>query len=684
MMEPVLRVVHPPSEYPKTDDLTGEKDPTSPLVTREWLVTNGLGGYASGTVGGIATRRFHGLLVSALPSPLGRTMMLSLVRETVRLADGRAIVLSPTGPIVSGDPAAATLQEFRLEWGMPVWTFDVAGAIVERRIWMPHQQNTVHVAYRVLSGAGAVLEIEPWMRFRSHDGALDLPMEDAYALTVIEDRYEVQADALPPLRLSVEGDGSFSIDRKRLRDVRYQAERIRGYDSTGELYSPGYFRVPLKPGAAVALVASTDDWESIRALRSEAAHAAERERRRRLIATASPAARDGMGAHLVLAADQFVITPAGRLEDAARAHATGDEIRTVIAGYHWFTDWGRDTMISLEGLTLCTGRFAEAGYLLRTFAGYVRDGLIPNLFPERGKNGLYHTADATLWFVHALDRYVDATGDRDTLRLLLPVLVDIVDKHVAGTRFGIGVDARDGLLTQGQEGYALTWMDAKVGDLVVTPRRGKAVEINALWYNALRLLARWLEEERGPDTARPYAQLAERAFDSFNRRFWFEAGGYLYDRVDTPEGGDDPAFRPNQIFAVSLPNPVLDRSRWPAVVEQVRTRLLTPIGLRSLDASNPAYKPKYFGDLRARDLAYHQGTVWAWLIGPFIDATLKTGQDASSARALLEGFAPHLLEAGMGSISEIFDAEAPFVPRGCIAQAWSVAEALRCWIKTVG
>ncbi len=394
---------------------------------------------------------------------------------------------------------------------------------------------------------------------------------------------------------------------------------------------------------------------------------------------ATPAAQSGLAAELVLGADQFLITPVGR--DTAGAEVAAEDARTVIAGYHWFTDWGRDTMISLEGLTLVTGRSKEARSILRTFADYERDGLIPNLFPEHGSEGLYHTADATLWFFHAIDRYLEYTKDRATLTFLLPKLVEIAERHVAGTRFSIGVDARDGLLAQGASGYALTWMDAKVGDLVVTPRRGKAVEINALWYNAMCLLGEWLEAERGAAAARPYRELASRAGASFNRRFWYEAGGYLYDIVDG-EKGDDSAFRPNQILAVSLRYPVLDQARWKPVIEQVKERLATPVGLRSLAPGHPDYRSKYFGDLRARDLAYHQGTVWAWLIGPLVDAWTKAYGDFDGARALLGGFETHITEAGVGSISEIFDATTPFTPRGCIAQAWSVAEVLRCLVKT--
>jgi predicted glycogen debranching enzyme len=354
----------------------------------------------------------------------------------------------------------------------------------------------------------------------------------------------------------------------------------------------------------------------------------------------------------------------------------------VIAGYHWFTDWGRDTMISLEGLTLVTGRRVEAGYILRTFAHYIRDGLIPNMFPEGRKEGLYHTADATLWFFHAVDRYVECSGDRLTLALLYPKLKDIIDHHVRGTRFGIHVDERDGLLTQGAQGYQLTWMDAKVDDWVVTPRRGKAVEINALWYNALRLMEAWASEKDDPAVSE-YRQRADRARQSFNDRFWFAQGGYLYDVIDTEEGGPgsaDAKCRPNQVLAIALPRPVLDEARWEPVMRVVRDRLLTPVGLRSLAPTDPDYKPKYFGNLRARDAAYHQGTVWAWLVGPFIDAWLKVyPDDVAGARRALDGLALDIMS--IGSIAEIFDAEHPFTPRGCIAQAWSVGEVLRVLVK---
>jgi predicted glycogen debranching enzyme len=660
-----------------------------PLLTREWLVTNALGGYASGTIGGVTTRRYHGFLIAALPAPLGRHMMLNHLSERLRLPDGTTAQFGGEERVGGSLElhGANHLTEFRLEAGLPVWHYEVGGIGFEKRVLLSHRQNTVHINYRLVAGDKAVrLNLRPSVHFRPHDAPVSASLTLPYKLTNWHDCYELFVDesAIPPLRMYLYGEHpAFTVQGKRLQNILYRVEESRGYDFAGDLWSPGYFRVELSRDHEATLLASTESWETILALRPEDARQAELERRERLLIQASTKARVSPGAELVLAADQFIISPAGRVEDTARAFATGDEVRTIIAGYHWFTDWGRDTMISLEGLTLTTGRHIEAGYILRTFSHYIRDGLIPNMFPEGGKAGLYHTADATLWFFHALDRYLDVTGDRETLRLLLPRLQDIVEHHRQGTQFGIGVDPADGLLRQGQEGYQLTWMDAKVGDWVVTPRRGKAVEINALWYNALRLLEAWLRGEQQGDAAKPVADLAARCRQSFSRRFWYDAGGYLYDVVDGQDPGQDSACRPNQILAISLKHPVLDVDRWPAVLQAVKQQLLTPVGLRSLSPQHPDYKRKYFGDLRARDAAYHQGTVWPWLIGPFIDAWLKVHPtDAPGARKMLSGLLAEMQEACIGTIGEICDAEEPYSPRGCIAQAWSVAEVLRCWVKT--
>ncbi|MFL6518697.1 MAG: amylo-alpha-1,6-glucosidase [Chthoniobacterales bacterium] len=681
------------SPYRPTVVRSMEWDPAHPsreiLLNREWLVTNGLGGYASGTVSGAITRKYHGILVAALPAPLGRVVMWNHLSEFLRF-DGDEVVSLGAEERAGGQldlKGAEYLHEFRLEDGMPVWIYRVRDFVIEKRVSMPHLQNTVHVSYQI-AGNGKLprLELRPAFHFRHHENEVDQTLDEPYKLTAVNDRYEIVSARrkFPPLRMRLCGHAAaFTIAQSTLQQVMYRTEQARGYAYQGVLWSPGFFQVDLAEEKTATLIGSTEPWDIIDVLSPSEVLAAERERRARLLEDSEPPAREGVAAELVFAGDQFVITPAGRAEEAARAHASGDEVRTVIAGYHWFTDWGRDTMISLEGLTLVTGRCLEAGYILRTFAHYVRDGLIPNMFPDRQKQGLYHTADATLWFFHALGRYLKSE-DRITLRLLLPILIDIAEHHLRGTKFNIHVDPRDGLLAQGAEGYQLTWMDAKMGDWVVTPRRGKAVELNALWFNALKLLETWLRESGNDEAAEQYAKHAEQTRQSFNRRFWFEEGGYLYDVVDV-NGGDanDSACRPNQLFAISLDNPVLDPARWKSVVDVAENELVTPVGLRSLSPKHPDYKPIYAGDLRSRDGAYHQGTVWAWLIGPFIDAWLKVhpGENAA-ARKFLERFPESMNENGVGTISEVFDAREPHTAGGCIAQAWSVAEVLRSWLKT--
>jgi predicted glycogen debranching enzyme len=644
---------------------------------REWLVENGLGGYASATIAGAITRRYHGFLIAAQPAPLGRMVVLNDLEVDVELEDGSVVNLREKGRFL----------DFTLNMGLPSWRYELDGIVIEKSIVVPSRQNIVHSTFRSLGDDRHIrLRLRPLINFRPLEAPVSEALSSGYTLTVRGNRYEVNAGLdLPTLRLAVENSEgpTFTADGGSRREHFYEIEAQRGYESRGWLWSPGFFTGEVRKDCPLTLIAATEAWHTVLALSPDDALTFEGERRRRLVGMAAVPARIGFAAELVLAADAFVITPVGRIADGARARAEGDEVRTVIAGYHWFTDWGRDTMISLEGLTLATGRAIEARWILRTFAHYVRDGLIPNLFPEGQNQGLYHTADATLWFFHALHRYVEHCQDKGTLELLLPILKDIVRHHFEGTRFGIKLDPHDGLLTQGEEGYALTWMDAKVGDWVVTPRRGKAVEINALWYNALRLLADWLRDAQDPEADKLAAQ-AGKTRNSFNRRFWYAEGGYLYDVVDG-ENGDDPAFRPNQIFAIALEHSVLDREYWEAVVTAVHAKLVTPVGLRSLAPGEPEYKPRYFGDLRARDAAYHRGTVWAWLIGPFIDAWLKVyPDDRATARHFLDGFEPHLAEAGIGTISEVFDAEPPFTPRGCIAQAWSVAEVLRCLEKTAG
>ncbi|HEX4808516.1 MAG TPA: amylo-alpha-1,6-glucosidase [Bryobacteraceae bacterium] len=675
--------------FTHTSNAPFSEEEISYLTDSEWLVTNALGGYASGTLGGVITRGFHGYLIAALPAPLGRTMMLNDVFEHVVLPDGHEIQLTSEEKVNAplSLHGSTLLAKFSMDLGLPVWTYEVGGLTIEKRIILPHRQNTVLLNYRVTAGSGqARLHLRPSMNVRNHEAPVSTPIEGPYTLTVTGGRYEIQAESkYPALRMVLVGKGQgLTIDTQHIAELAYRIERSRGYAAQGDLWSPGYLSTEIGTGEDATLIASVESWDVIDAMTPKEAWDAEDDRRRRLLLEAHPDACNEMCKDLVLGADQFLITPTGRREDTARARAAGDEIRTLIAGYHWFTDWGRDTMISLEGLSLITGRQVEAAYILRTFAHYIKDGLIPNMFPEARKNGLYHTADATLWFFHALYRYLKLTKDRHLLGHLLPKLVDIVGHHLRGTLFGIHVDPNDGLLAQGQEGYQLTWMDAKVDGWVVTPRRGKAVEINALWYNALRLLETWLREEGKDEEAQGIRMHAEKARVSFNERFWYADGGYLYDVIDGENGaGPDASLRPNQLFAISLDHPILDRERWEPVLQICKETLLTPVGLRSLAPGSADYKPRYDGDLRSRDAAYHQGTVWAWLIGPFIDAWLRVHPgDLATARRCLSGFRPELRHGCIGTISEIFDAEPPYNPRGCAAQAWSVAEVLRCMVKT--
>ncbi len=688
--DPLLRIAVPPAAPPEI------------LVQREWLVCNGLGGYASGTVGNVPTRRYHGYLVAALPNPAGRVMMLNALAEAVRFPDGTRRALGGVGPAFTAGPLhgaspaagaarrieavpaahhdAIPLVDFRLELGLPVWRFAGAGVTIERRLVMSYGANTTVLVYRLLEGGPIRLELRPALQFRGHDDMVSVEVPAVYTLHAIGARLELTAPApLPPLRLLISGPRtSFVIEPMTVPDVAYATEESRGYASRGQLYSPGRFRADLGAGEEVSVVASTEPWETILPISARESLDAEALRRRRLLDAAPPAGRLGAAAHLVLAADAFVIRPAGRHEDHVRARIAGDEAWTVIAGYHWFTDWGRDTMISLEGLTLGTGRIAEAGSILRMFAHHIRDGLVPNMFPEGANHGLYHTADATLWFFHAVDRYVRASGDQRTLAQLVPALVGIVEAHLRGTHFGIHVDPDDGLLAQGAAGYQLTWMDAKAGDWVVTPRRGKAVEINALWYNALRLLEGWLGDAADAAGAERVRLAADRTYEAFNRRFWSAELGHLFDVVDG-EHGDDPACRPNQLFAISLAHPVLAPAAWQPVLEVVERELLTPLGLRSLSPRHPDYKPTYRGDLITRDAAYHQGTVWSWLIGPYFDALRRVRpDDLEAARRALDGLIAHLGQNCVGYVAEVFDAEPPYTPGGCVAQAWGVAELLRC------
>jgi glycogen debranching enzyme len=457
----------------------------------------------------------------------------------------------------------------------------------------------------------------------------------------------------------------------------HRAEHERGLDDEEDLFTPGVIEVPLDANEVV-VVAGTDPtppgWDV-----ATSRHAA----RERQAAQVDPATDHPLATQLLVAAEQFrvarriAITPPpllAREGQGGGGESRPSQQRTVIAGYHWFTDWGRDTMISLPGLAMRPGALWEARAVLDTSIRYLDCGLIPKRFPDGGQPPEYDTIDATLWLFQALAAYLRASGDWRFIADRLDALEGIIDWHVGGTRHNIRMDERDGLLAGGEEGYALTWMDARVGDSVITPRRGKAIEINALWYNALRLTADWCERAMRP--AGRYRQMALRAHDSAQERFWYRDGGYCYDVVDTADG-DDPSLRPNQVIALALVFPLIEGDRARYALDRVTAKLLTPYGLRTLSPDDSRYQSVYQGDQRSRDAAYHMGMVWPWLVGPYLDAHLRLFKDRQTVRRTIEPFEAHLRDAGLGTISEIFEPEPPYRPMGCIAQAWSVAEILR-------
>lgn len=656
------------TELIKLDQLSDEK-----LLYTEWLLTNGLGGFACGTLASTPNRKYHTLLTAALSNPYGRTVMLNFVEETLIFPDQKQVKLSYLRSGSDGSVESHPPKEFRLENGLPVWIYDINGVIIEKSLLLVHGQNTLHMSYKLKSPTiqGMTLKWRPYFHWKANEQAVNALIEnEAYIIHAKDTLFEIECPGFPALKVFNISKSPFVIDNVVAERVFYEIEAARGYESIGALKSPGLFFIGLEVGARTTVVASTESWETIEALNPQDAWITENLRKKSLLKTAG-FARNSINSNLVLAADQFLITPRTRYQDMIRLQAQGAQIQSVIAGFPWFTDWGRDTMISLEGLTLTTNRARQAYAILHTFAQYIREGLIPNMFPDGENKGIYNTADATLWFFHAIERYIAYTGDEEVLDYLLPKLESIIQHHIKGTLFGIGMD-QDGLLVQGAPHVQLTWMDAKVGDWVVTPRRGKAVEINALWYNALCLFEKW--SNQAPN-------LSKKCYDSFNQKFWFQEGGYLYDVIEG-ENGNDPALRPNQLFAISLTHPVLNPQRWESVLKAVEKDLYTPMGLRTLSPTHPDYKAKYDGDLRARDAAYHQGSVWPWLIGPYIDTWLKVyPNDIEGAKKILKPLEDHLTDNCVGTMGEIFDASPPYRPRGCFAQAWSVAELLRCLVK---
>ena len=650
-------------------DICGNLDEA---LRREWLVTNGIGGYASGTISGINTRRYHGLLVAALHPPTRRTLMLARVDEEV-VVDDRTFYLgasefhdgtiNPNGYI--------HLREWTLDDGIPTFTYTVPEATLTKTIWMEDGENTTYIRYALpIAVRPITLRVVFFVTYRDHHGTTQgspdwvLPVRDG------GDGPEIAAfpEAIP-LRLRSQPAVRFVQTGVWYWRYLYRRERERGLDYLEDLYTPGLFITTLEPGASFTVRASAEA-ESELAGDLGPALARRRERQRKLWSASPMSLEPPEVRDLVVAADQFIVRhhqPPG---------STGVTYG-IIAGYHWFEEWGRDALVALPGLLLTTGRHDEARQILLHFASLVDHGQIPNRLPDNDNPPDYNTIDGALWFFQAVEHYLDASRDDELLGQIYPLLTDVVRWYTEGTRFGIRMDEDDGLLAGGVDGTQLTWMDAKVGGWVVTPRVGKPVEVNALWYNALRLLDGW-SRRLGKPTAH-YRDQAARIYDSFNAAFWCADGGYLYDVVGSEPDTSDAALRPNQLFAIGLVYPTLDPRRWDSVLTRVEEKLLTPVGLRTLAPDSDGYAGHYVGDQTRRDTAYHQGTAWPWLLGAYTDACRRAGRDMTRVRVALSRLLADRDLYGLGTIGEIFDGDPPHSPVGCISQAWSVAEALRAW-----
>lgn len=628
------------------------------LLEREWLVTNGLGGYAAGTLCGTNTRRYHGLLVAATEPPAGRRVRLANMIEEI-VVEGTRYDLS-TNEYRDGTlhpQGWGRLSSFRLVGNRPEFVFRTGDIQLIKTVWMDRGANRTWVSYRVEGGGEVELRILPLVTDREFHAETRAAALGEFVLDGTDRQLTIGRNGERVLTLTAERDFEIESEGEWFWEVAHRRERERGFDFVEDLWCPGTVRVRLGEGDSFALAASADEGDSGGATASLAAY----DRRQEEL---TEGMTDNVAKRLALAADQFLVARGER------------EVGTVIAGYHWFGDWGRDTMIALPGLALPTGRAAEMREILLEYGNYLDGGMIPNRFPDFGTEPAYNTVDATLWWFEAVARYVEATADHTVLDELLMKMLNVVEEHDKGTRFGIGVDPEDGLLRAGEPGVQLTWMDAKVGDWVVTPRIGKPVEINALWYSALRSLESWLE--RVGLNHRKTREKADAVAVSFRKRFWNPRTGHLNDVVDGP-GGDDPALRPNQLLALSLAHPLLHGEIARSVVTSVRDGLLTEYGLRTLAADHPDYAARYEGGPVERDGGYHQGTVWPWPIGAYVDAHLHAFGTADGLEGVLDGLLESLDAAGMGSISEIYDGDAPRRPDGCVAQAWSVAEVLRAY-----
>lgn len=644
-----------------TDYSTGER-----YSELEWLETNGLGGWASASVSGCNTRRYHGLLVAATNPPTERLALVSKLDECIIIGDKRIeLGTNDYGDIVH--PTGFThIQKFSKTF-FPEWLYESDGIQMKKTIAMVHGENTTLIIYEILkSPSSFTMELLPLISARGYHALKNRHNNIWWDAQFSDGIFRTQPnEQAPVVYMSIPG-ASYTHRPDWFHKFNYAVDKYRGQEFEEDLFNHGIFNVELKEGDSLGIIVSTQD----PAERSAHQLLTTERKRRQLLLENAP--EDETTRKLILAADQFIVqrkiyNSQGNVEPGA----------TVIAGYHWFTDWGRDTMISLPGLCICTGRFDDAKRILAAFASSVSQGMLPNRFRDYGEEPEYNNVDGTLWFFIAVYKYLQASGDREfVLQHILPVLGNIIDWHQKGTRYQIK-ETGDGLLYSAEDGVQLTWMDAKVGDWVVTPRKGKAVEVNALWYNALCIFAKLLHLKNEHAQAGKFEERAQITKESFSTRFWNEQKQCLFDVVD--DEVRDERIRPNQLFAISLPFPLLDGDKANAVISVVSEKLYTPVGLRSLPSDDHDYVGVYGGDVWHRDASYHQGTVWSWLLGPYIDAIIKTNslQGLKEARKIINDFKYHLYEGAIGSISEIFDGDAPHHSRGCIAQAWSVAEVLR-------
>ncbi|MEL6937703.1 MAG: amylo-alpha-1,6-glucosidase [Cyanobacteria bacterium J06598_1] len=690
---------------------------------REWLITNGIGGYGCGTLSGILTRCYHGFLVAALKPPLERTLLLSKLDETAHYL-GKPYPLSCdrwSGGTTTGHGYRNT-ESFHLEGTTPTWTYTCADARLQKRIWMQPQENTTYTQYKLCHASDRfTLAVKVLVNHRNHHHTTQSdhgPKPWEFSTRNHPRGLKVTAAGCPTPFYIFTTRGQFQPISRWYQHYVLTQEQYRGLTSLDDHFHCATLRTHLTPGDTLTIAASTEPFPN---LDETAALTARQQYERNLLSKAfypqsisptslpnssSPrpthnpqtpwwlsaaeaqwlsaaearwpdaavgaASPQEIAQQLILAADQFIATRT--TPDPETQQTTAG--KTIIAGYPWFGDWGRDTMIALPGLTLATGRPEVARPILRTFSKYLSQGMLPNAFPEAGDTPGYNTVDAILWYFEAIRAYVTATQDHELLEELFPALEDVIDWHLRGTRYNIHLDQTDGLLYAGTETEQLTWMDAKVDDWVVTPRIGKPVEINALWHNALLCMVDFCDRIQKPKA--DYLALAQFAATSFPK-FWNPKLNHCYDVIDGPTGHDS-ALRPNQLFAVSLTYaPPLQQQQQKSIVDSCAQQLLTSHGLRSLAQSHPSYTGTYGGDRIKRDGSYHQGTTWSWLIGPFVQAHLKVYKAPAIARQFLTPLTHHLSGGCVGTLSEIFDGDPPFISRGAFAQAWSVAEVLRTY-----